>query len=580
MSTEMQTKMKASPEQNFTPVLTGLLQRKSTLCNTPGLVEDSKRDKENLTLEHSSVEPRFGHDFSKVQIHNASPTAIQTKLTIGQPNDRYEQEADRVAEQVMSMPEPQILRQVEPEEEDEEEEPIQAKQTSGQTLQPSPVLQTQICALRGGGKPLPKFVRNFFEPRFGYDFSQVRVHSDAQAVESARALNARAYTVKQDVVFGAGQYAPNATAGAKLLAHELTHVIQQSSNNHNILPKTKMAEKHVSDYISKGGYVQVGLKTPVGISLAAMEENSTVCSQESESKRKLGFCSRFIDDIDSLAMGSDTKQWRSQDLNQIGRLALEYMDASQLRVIAGKLGIPAAQEAILETPTEEVIQRDAAAAATVAGTMWWLTLVDGPIIPVGDLIYLGLIAVAAVAVATTASSLAQPLPAPQEVPVPEEVPVPRTPGEVIPIESHPRYQPHFQEPVPEPPVSRPLGPDIFPVPRSEPRRPSPRRRNECLEQNPTFIACDGFRNIYEAAANFLQIQNEIDVDFDALGECRGRTTFNPNVIEACDHGPGENWHCQVEGAFTPLSIFGCLCCEEDGTAGHVWRRAHWSSGRE
>lgn len=79
------------------------------------------------------------------------------------------------------------------------------------------------------------------------------------------------------------------------------------------------------------------------------------------------------------------------------------MDASQLRVLADELGIPSeseiAQEAITETPTEGVIQRDAAA---VAGSMWWLTLFDGPI-PVGDLVYLGLIAIAAVAVATTAS---------------------------------------------------------------------------------------------------------------------------------------------------------------------------------
>jgi len=65
--------------------------------------------------------------------------------------------------------------------------------------------------------------------RFGHDFSKVRVHIDAQAAESATAVNARAYTVGRDMVFSAGQYAPNTSAGRKLLAHELAHVVQQSA---------------------------------------------------------------------------------------------------------------------------------------------------------------------------------------------------------------------------------------------------------------------------------------------------------------------------------------------------------------
>lgn len=79
---------------------------------------------------------------------------------------------------------------------------------------------------RGRGQPLPQSVRNYFEPRFGYDFSQVRVHTDAQAAESARLANARAYTLGRDIVFGSGQYVPKTTAGQQLLAHELTHVVQ------------------------------------------------------------------------------------------------------------------------------------------------------------------------------------------------------------------------------------------------------------------------------------------------------------------------------------------------------------------
>ncbi len=82
--------------------------------------------------------------------------------------------------------------------------------------------------LRSSGQPLDAAARAFFEPRFGYDFSQVRVHTDARAAESARAVNALAYTVGRDVVFGAGQCAPGTAEGNKLLAHELTHLVQQA----------------------------------------------------------------------------------------------------------------------------------------------------------------------------------------------------------------------------------------------------------------------------------------------------------------------------------------------------------------
>ena len=84
--------------------------------------------------------------------------------------------------------------------------------------------------LRSSGQPLDPATRAFMEPRFGHDFSRVRVHTDARAAESARAVNALAYTVGRDVVFGQGQYAPGTSAGQRLAAHELTHVMQQSES--------------------------------------------------------------------------------------------------------------------------------------------------------------------------------------------------------------------------------------------------------------------------------------------------------------------------------------------------------------
>jgi hypothetical protein len=81
----------------------------------------------------------------------------------------------------------------------------------------------------GGGQPLSASARAFFESRFGHVFDHVRVHSDARAAESARALNALAYTVGHHIVFASGQYAPETMAGRRLLAHELTHVLQQNA---------------------------------------------------------------------------------------------------------------------------------------------------------------------------------------------------------------------------------------------------------------------------------------------------------------------------------------------------------------
>ncbi len=87
--------------------------------------------------------------------------------------------------------------------------------------------------LSSSGQPLDENTRAFMEPRFGHDFGKVRVHTDAQAAESARSINARAFTVGRHVAFGAGEYAPETRAGQQLLAHELTHVIQQSGSGNN-----------------------------------------------------------------------------------------------------------------------------------------------------------------------------------------------------------------------------------------------------------------------------------------------------------------------------------------------------------
>jgi hypothetical protein len=115
--------------------------------------------------------------------------------------------------------------------EEEEEENVQRKAV-GPAPNAVPDLEQQIGGLKDRGQPLPRSALDFFEPRFGYDFGRVRIHSDASAAENARGLNAKAFTVGSNIVFGDGQYAAETTEGRRLLAHELTHVIQQSKPSH------------------------------------------------------------------------------------------------------------------------------------------------------------------------------------------------------------------------------------------------------------------------------------------------------------------------------------------------------------
>jgi hypothetical protein len=158
--------------------------------------------------------------------------ALQTKLTVGKPNNIYEQEADQVAKQVMQMPDPEVSRKSEHEVslqamQEEEEQILQTKSGSGETPDVGSDIESSIYSRKGGGQPLPEKDRSFMERRFGIDFSGVRVHTGREAVQINRELNAQAFTHGGDIYFGAGRYSPGTSDGKTLLAHELTHVVQQ-----------------------------------------------------------------------------------------------------------------------------------------------------------------------------------------------------------------------------------------------------------------------------------------------------------------------------------------------------------------
>ena len=176
-----------------------------------------------------------GHTFNAIAIHHHAPLGVpQTRLTVNTPGDVYEQEADRVATQVLRMSDEDVLTARAGEgiqrltSEEEEEELLQAKEESGATPQVTPETQAAIDAMRGGGAPLDPTARAFMEPRFGHDFSQVRVHTDTRAATVARSLDALAFTVGNDIAFAPGQYRPGSDEGRALLAHELTHTLQQT----------------------------------------------------------------------------------------------------------------------------------------------------------------------------------------------------------------------------------------------------------------------------------------------------------------------------------------------------------------
>ena len=159
---------------------------------------------------------------------------VQAKLTVGAVNDPLEQEADAAADRVMRMADPQVSltsdptlsRKCEACEEEQEEPPLR-RDVAGGGMGGAVAPPIVHDVLNSPGRPLDPATHDFMAPRFGADFSDVRIHTDDSAARSAEAVGARAYTVGRSIVFGAGHYDPAGSAGRRLLAHEVAHVVQQ-----------------------------------------------------------------------------------------------------------------------------------------------------------------------------------------------------------------------------------------------------------------------------------------------------------------------------------------------------------------
>lgn len=219
---------------------TPLLRAQRTIGNQE-VRRASQSDADEFEAESTGTTTRHvAHDFGGISIHAPAARAIQTKLAINEPGDTYEQEADRVSERIVRMPEPRVQRK------------CACGGTPGRTgkceecgkKRPSLQRMSQDGAgpvagdfappivhdvLHSPARSLDPQTRAFMEPHFGHDFSRVRIHADPSASHAADAVQAQAFTFGSDIVFGSGKFAPSTPAGRKLLAHELTHVVQQGA---------------------------------------------------------------------------------------------------------------------------------------------------------------------------------------------------------------------------------------------------------------------------------------------------------------------------------------------------------------
>lgn len=181
-------------------------------------------------------------------------SGLQRELTVGASNDPSEQEADRIAEQVMRMPEVEVGRQRR-----DTETPLVQRRATGRGTGAAEAPSIVHDVVHSPGRPLDSATHAFFEPRFGHDFGHVRVHAGAMAEQSARDVNAQAYTVGHDIVFGGGRFSPESREGQRLLAHEPAHVVQQSTLAHS-----RKVQRQAGGGVLPGGAAGKGARHGIG----------------------------------------------------------------------------------------------------------------------------------------------------------------------------------------------------------------------------------------------------------------------------------------------------------------------------
>lgn len=168
----------------------------------------------NTTLEHKSQTANQRAQQHESQSAKAYPsrTIVHAKLEMTEPGDHDEREADAMARAIVSGG--KIARK------------ISGGSSSSSGIAVSQQMESQLSQLQGGGRPMPEGLRNMMESGFGQDFSHVRLHTDSEAADMNSSIHAKAFTLGNDIYFNHGQFSPETTEGQRLVAHELTHVVQ------------------------------------------------------------------------------------------------------------------------------------------------------------------------------------------------------------------------------------------------------------------------------------------------------------------------------------------------------------------
>ncbi|MFL9458857.1 DUF4157 domain-containing protein [Tolypothrix bouteillei VB521301_2] len=238
-----------------------LLQRKQSQLAPFAIGDRHVKTKSSPQVTALSIPSRAERNTIRKSLFNVQGEQIQTKLTIGQPQDKYEQEADLVAAQVVnqintstSLPPNQsqsIQREAMPEEEQLQMKAIAQRRLNG-GIEATPDLEESINQARGMGQPLSEAVRVPMEQSFGADFSGVRVHADARSDQLNQLIQAKAFTTGKDIFFRQGAYNPTSRGGQELIAHELTHTLQQGAVSTNKHVQQKNADRLIQRTIYIG----------------------------------------------------------------------------------------------------------------------------------------------------------------------------------------------------------------------------------------------------------------------------------------------------------------------------------------
>ncbi len=284
---------------------------------------------------YGPLAPPIGHDFAQTSLFAPRFGRIQRKLTINKPGDEYEQQADRMAEQVTRTAEPQIQRacacggSCAKWSGDEEPGPASTIQRyasgTGERSEAPPIVSE---VLGSAGRPLDRSTSSYMESRFGYDFSKVRVHTDSRAAASAEAIDSRAYTVGTNVVFAKGQFNPASSDGRRLLAHELTHVVQQAQGSGP--PHFEPSSPHSAMNIGKASQGLVQRDKPDPQPFVGCTEDNTMVDKP---VNQLGLAVKFAADLVDSALAAIERNDSSTNYKVALAKHFRSPDFSDLKVI-------------------------------------------------------------------------------------------------------------------------------------------------------------------------------------------------------------------------------------------------------